>query len=672
MVADSPTGTFRSLADQVRTWPESRLAQLLRLRPDLATPAPQDSGQLAARAATRASVLRALDRLTQAELCLLHALVVAGQTPRSEVDALVTATPGWVAAATTRLEDHALVWESSTGLRALTVVAELLGRVPEPGAGPVDVPPELVTTAHDPAQATRAAAGAAFDAVRRVELLLDHWGSAPASVLRTGGLGVRDLRALALLLHVDERTAAFVVELAATAGLLAVGAPGELPESWLPTDGYDAWARKSAAERWTDLTRAWLASPRTSGAVGSRDAAGKTLNALSPGLVDPHLVDTRWIALSQVAALPAGEGLASGTGVPSLVARVRWLRPRRPAAQGPLVAWSIEEAAMLGLTGLGALTPHARALLDGDAKASAAALEPLLPAPLDHILVQGDLTAIAPGPLESHLATRLHQVADVESRGGATVYRFSSSSVRRALDAGWTAQEIHAFLDDVSRTPVPQPLSYLVDDTARTFGTLRVGYAEAFLRTDDEAALEALLRDRRASSLGLRRLAPTVVVSTTPIDVLLPRLRDLGLAPVLEAEDGTVRVARPDVHRARSPRPRSGGREAARESAQLAAAVAAIRAGDRATAARPAGETPTTTTPAAALTALREAVEAKASVWIGYVDNHGTSTERIVDPVRVEGGQLTAYDHRSEDLRGFAVHRITAVRSVDPASPAGP
>ena len=197
-----------------------------------------------------------------------------------------------------------------------------------------------------------------------------------------------------------------------------------------------------------------------------------------------------------------------------------------------------------------------------------------------------------------------------------------------------------------------------------------MGYAEAFLRTDDEAALETLLRDRRAASLGLRRLAPTVVVSTTPIDVLLPRLRDLGLAPVLEAEDGTVRVARPDVHRARTPRPRSGGREAARESAQLAAAVAAIRAGDRATAARPAVDP--TTTPAAALTALREAVEAKASVWIGYVDNHGSSSERIVDPVRVEGGQLTAYDHRSEDLRGFAVHRITAVRAVDPASPAGP
>ena len=45
----------------------------------------------------------------------------------------------------------------------------------------------------------------------------------------------------------------------------------------------------------------------------------------------------------------------------------------------------------------------------------------------------------------------------MESRGGATVYRFSASSVRRGLDAGWTAQEVHAFLDDVSRTRFRSP-----------------------------------------------------------------------------------------------------------------------------------------------------------------------------------------------------------------------
>ena len=58
---------------------------------------------------------------------------------------------------------------------------------------------------------------------------------------------------------------------------------------------------------------------------------------------------------------------------------------------------------------------------------------------------------------------------------------------------------------------------------------------------------------------------------------------------------------------------------------------------------------------------LREAIEEKATVLIGYVDNHGTSTERVVDPLRLEGGQLLAYDHRSEDDKTFSVHRITRV-----------
>ena len=50
---------------------DDRLSRLLRDRPDLATPAPHDSAQLAARAATRASVSRALDQLTLPELVFL-------------------------------------------------------------------------------------------------------------------------------------------------------------------------------------------------------------------------------------------------------------------------------------------------------------------------------------------------------------------------------------------------------------------------------------------------------------------------------------------------------------------------------------------------------------------------------------------------------------------------
>ena len=101
------------------------------------------------------------------------------------------------------------------------------------------------------------------------------------------------------------------------------------------------------------------------------------------------------------------------------------------------MAWTITEAASLGVTGLGGLTAYSRALLAGDDPA------PLLaacsPKPVDHVLIQADLTAVAPGPLESDLARRLQLLADVESRGGATVYRFTPGSVRRALDVGWSA-----------------------------------------------------------------------------------------------------------------------------------------------------------------------------------------------------------------------------------------
>jgi predicted DNA-binding transcriptional regulator YafY len=100
----------------------------------------------------------------------------------------------------------------------------------------------------------------------------------------------------------------------------------------------------------------------------------------------------------------------------------------------------------------------------------------------------------------------------------------------------------------------------------------------------------------------------------------------------------------------------------------VSSAVTAIRAGDRAAASRPSNADSarlTRTAPMSTLATLREAVESRSTVWIGYVDNHGSTVERIVDPVKVDGGWLSAYDHRSDEVRSFAVHRITGAALAD-------
>ncbi len=228
----------------------------------------------------------------------------------------------------------------------------------------------------------------------------------------------------------------------------------------------------AAENRWAALVAAWLPATRTAGLVGARDTKGRTLSALGPDLDRSVAPEVRRRVLELLAELPEGATAAPD----ALLARLRWERPQRGAAgadelRARLVRWTLDEAELLGVTGRGALTSYARELLAGQnarrtaAEVSAGAaraaghLAGLLPEPLDHVLLQADLTAVAPGPLRTPLAEFLGVAADIESKGGATVYRFTPDSVRRALDAGRTADDLHTFLATHSRTPVPQPLS---------------------------------------------------------------------------------------------------------------------------------------------------------------------------------------------------------------------
>jgi predicted DNA-binding transcriptional regulator YafY len=76
------------------------------------------------------------------------------------------------------------------------------------------------------------------------------------------------------------------------------------------------------------------------------------------------------------------------------------------------------------------------------------------------------------------------------------------------------------------------------------------------------------------------------------------------------------------------------------------------------------GVLPRSTT-AETLAALRTAVDTGDPLCIGYVDTHGGVSERVIDPVRLAGGYLTAFDHRMDEMHTFAVHRITGVATLE-------
>jgi hypothetical protein len=126
----------RSLADDLRARTDEELAALLRLRPDLVVPVPVDIAQLASRAATRTSVVRALDRLDQLSLHVVDALVVLPDPASAEdVQNLVRVSPPTVQAILGALGDRALVWGADDELHLVRAVSEIIGPHPA-GLGP--------------------------------------------------------------------------------------------------------------------------------------------------------------------------------------------------------------------------------------------------------------------------------------------------------------------------------------------------------------------------------------------------------------------------------------------------------------------------------------------------------------------------------------------------------
>ena len=792
--SDGDDGTPRagSLVEWLRGRDDRQLANLLRLRPDLALPAPPDLTALASRISVRTSTQRAVDNLDAFTLRALEHLVLAAD----EQDVIDAPPTGGLA----ELLDRALVWGDEDEVQLVPTVREAVGLYPaglgrpaaqlfalvpdlqlvpvlrhldvppsaQPRAGatiaavlqdtvrlaglldetdddeqdvlsrlaagppvgtvrntrliaaeaptsaphrllergllaPIDAqrvelprevglalraadptgdraePPEMKLVERDPGELDRLGTTAVLEFLRLVDVLAESWTRQPPPLLRSGGVGVRELRRTARELGVDEQVTALVAEVAYAASLInSTNGPEPV---FLPTGQYDVWRGHTAAQRWIPLASAWLTMTRQPSLVNQRGDRDRMITALGPDAERGTIPTLRRTVLSTLADLPPGSAPADRDETLAVLA---WHQPRRAGGQRPLAEAVLAEADVLGVTAAGGLTGYSRTLLagaltapstatgpaPGAAAAAEHALDAALPDPVNHFLLQPDLTAVVPGPPESSMGAELGLVADLESTGGAHVYRLTERSVRRALDAGRSGEQLLAFVEQRSRTPVPQALRYMIDDAARRHGVLRAGAASSYLRCDDASLLTRVLADRAVDSLNLRIIAPTVVVSDAPVNRVLDALRTAGYSPAAEAPGGALITLGADAPRAPNrPAARSIVSRAVGDSdAQLVEAVRRLRSGDALaeTAHRvpPVAAQIPGVTSAATMELLRRAVREDQLVWLGMAEADGSATAHEIHPISLAAGIVRGYERGRDGLVAYPVHRITAVRLV--------
>ena len=716
--------SVNSFADELRARSDESIAHLFAVRPDLLSPVPTDLSALSARANSTPSLMRALESLNKFQIEVLTSASTLTQ-PFSKSELLSVSVPE-AGEELLRLWAAALVYKDGTKYRLPGNLGQLIGDEPA-GLGPkslkkidfkslkdlpsdsaavlerltwgpprgqvgnikapgtaigwliehdylavmdsktVVLPREVgmhlrggkvfkeyspqanlfVGTARKQKDIDRAAIANISNFLRWCEELAHNWSDEPPIALRSGGLGIRDLKRSADHLGIDENCVAFVAEVLYLGGLIVIDPDDQI----LPTNSFDIWMSRSLEERWSSLVNLWLETSRVSGLAGK--IGEKNIAPLGPELDRAGISSMRKVTLNILA-----ENLESDPAIKNLQEIIAWQMPQRFNAE--YIEWTLREAEWLGLTGQGALSEFGIAFLNGSDDLG---VERALPKPVDHILIQADNSAIAPGPLTVELANMIGTIADIESRGGASVYRFSESSIRRGLDHGQTGEQIKDFLKKTSKTPVPQPLEYLINDVAKRHGRLRVGMAQTYIRCEDEGLLTQILHDKKLESLRFRKLAPQVLVCDFETGDVIATLREANYLPAAENASGIL-ISAPAIRRAKSrPKPPRVISETSTPSSQseiiIKAAVRTLRTGEKASSHKP-REVPRTTANET-LDLLHQYIEEQASLTIGYADTNGGVSNRLIDPISISLGTLIARDHATGEMQSFRIPRITGV-----------
>jgi hypothetical protein len=466
------------------------------------------------------------------------------------------------------------------------------------------------------------AAERAFAVVSSIAELVNELCREPARQLSRGGLGLPDTKRLAAVMSVEPDLVAPILAIAARADLLARSGG-----YWMETEEGEAWLLDGTTERWAALAAAWQAA------------------------LPPIVANT----------LPREAGLLWGDG---LTAFIKWLYPAGGEWMLSQLTEFARDAELLGITAHDTTSTAGASVLHGDAGAAGATMASALPAEVGAVYLQHDLSIVAPGPLAPSIDSRLRGLADVESRELASSYRITSASVNRALAAGENAETLLAFLASISLTGIPQPVDYLINESAARYGRVRVGTVTAgpnapvapvgddtvflsYVCSSDAALLGTIAVDQTLAPLGLVRAGDSEhLLSRFAGDAVFWALSDARYPVAAENDLGQI------VHLRRH------------QIARVTLAPTVDAARNLVEKLRLGAEIGGSVADAWLARQLDSAIKAKQTILVSIAMPGGAVVDYLLEPASVSNGRFRARDRRADIERTLP---IKSIRSITPA-----
>jgi hypothetical protein len=506
---------------------------------------------------------------------------------------------------------HALALEvNGQLLEDVTVVATTaatsLSNVPLP----VDSPGSPTETAE------RATRERALTLISRIDELLDLIDATGLRAIARGGISAGDITRVAASIGDLPGELSGLVSLLAQANLVA-----RTDQHWHCAD-LTAWQNEDPASRWLLLAQAWLSMlpAELRAALKERRAWGAPLREY---LDWQYPLDNHWLTneLDRNLAL----------------------------------------ADLLGLSVESNRSELATLVIDGRHTEVVALLKSHIPAHIDSVMLQSDLTIIAPGPLRPHLEAQLRLYALVESRSLASTYRLNPGLISRAMDEGATAESIEAFLASISSTGIPQPVAYLIADIGKKHGSIRVRPtgAASIITCSDEVLARRVNADSNLTVLELTRDAEDALRLSSVFDasVVMRNLLNAKYPAVLENETGEIqRWIEP-----RRGRPVTRNVTASPNTTSSLAVVAVDALIERlmSTPLPDAGSDEQWLT-----RQIEVAIRLKSTLQLTVALPDGSAREFTIEPRALNNGRLRALDKRSEVERTIPLSSISSVQAI--------